>query len=144
MSVPATPETTKVNLEVLVLHEYTTPELQTAFKRFGAELERRKGAEKIKAKLTRMAKEAGLKITIEGGDGAFAGEPVKYKNPDNEFETWTGRGRKPTWLVVALGRGKKLEDFEVKPVDTKPEPPKGTHNPPLPLHDPKPPQQAKL
>jgi DNA-binding protein H-NS len=131
MTAPATPETTKVNLELLVLHEYTTPELQTAFRRFGAELERRKGAEKIKAKLTQMAKEAGLKITIEGGDGAFAGEPVKYKNPDNEFETWTGRGRKPTWLVVALGKGKKLEDFEVKS-EAKPESPQ-KHEAPLPL-----------
>jgi DNA-binding protein H-NS len=130
MTAPATLEATKVNLDLLVLHEYTTTELQTAFKRFGAELERRKGAEKIKAKLTKMAKEAGLKITIEGSDGAFAGEPVKYKNPDNEFETWTGRGRKPTWLVVAMKSGKKLEDFEVKP-ETKQESPK--HEPPLPL-----------
>ena len=142
MTAPATPEATKINLDVLVLHDYTTTELQTAFKRFGAELERRKGAEKIKAKLTKMAKQAGLKITIEGGDGAFSGEPLKYKNPDNEVETWTGRGRKPTWLVVALGKGKKLEDFEVKPVDTKAEPPK-TPSSPVPLHDPKPPQ-AKL
>ena len=134
--------TTKINLDAVVLHEYTTTEIQTAFKRFGAELERRKGAEKIKAKLTKMAKEAGLKITIEGGDSAFTSETVKYKNPDNEFETWTGRGRKPTWLVVAMKSGKTLEDFEVKPVETKPEPPKGIHTPPLPLHDPK--QQAKL
>lgn len=142
MTAPATPEVTKkVNLDELVLHEYATTELQTASKRFGAELERRKGAEKIKAKLTKMAKEAGLKITIEGGDSAFSGETVKYKNPDNEFETWTGRGRKPTWLVVAMKSGKTLEDFEVKPVETKAEPLKGIHTPPLPL-DPK--QQAKL
>lgn len=130
MTAPTTPEPTKkINLDELVLHEYTTTELQTVSKRFGAELERRKGAEKIKAKLTKMAKEAGLKITVEGGDGAFAGEPVKYKNHDNEFETWTGRGRKPTWLVVALGKGKRLEEFEVK---STPEPPKT----PLPLKNP--------
>lgn len=115
MTTPATPEATKkINLDDLVLHEYTTIELQTAFKRFGAELERRKGAEKIRVKLIKMAKEAGLEITIKGGDSAFAGEHVKYKNPNDEEETWTGKGRKPNWLTEAIAKGKKLEDFEVK------------------------------
>ena len=32
---------------------------------------------------------------------------------DNNEETWTGRGRKPTWLVDALASGRKLEDFAI-------------------------------
>jgi DNA-binding protein H-NS len=131
--------TTKINFDALVLHEYTTTELQTAFKRFGAELERRKGTEKIKAKLTKLAKEAGLEITIKGGDSAFAGEHVKYQNPNDELETWTGKGRKPNWLTEAIAKGKKLEDFEVKR--------EKKHEPPLPLNtdfpDPKPHAYAK-
>ena len=26
----------------------------------------------------------------------------KYQNPDNQAETWTGKGRKPNWLVAQL------------------------------------------
>lgn len=39
--------------------------------------------------------------------------PVKYKNPDNPAQGWTGRGRKPNWLVERLAAGAKLEDFAV-------------------------------
>lgn len=122
MTAPATPEATKINLDVLVLREYTTTELQTVVKRFGAELDRRKAADKTKENLRKMAEKAGLKITIEEGDGQFIGESVKYKNSDNPMETWTGRGRKPNWLTEAIAKGKKLEDFEVKP-EAKQEPP---------------------
>ena len=34
----------------------------------------------------------------------------KYRNPQTG-ETWSGRGKKPKWLEVELGRGRKLEDF---------------------------------
>jgi DNA-binding protein H-NS len=143
---PLQPETTKVNLDALLLHQYETTELQAASKRFGAELERRKGAEKIRAKLIKMAKEAGLEISIKGGDSAFAGEHVKYRNPDNPSETWAGTGRKPKWLTEAEAKGKKLEDFEVKS-EAKPESPQ-KHEAPLPLkndtHDPKPHAYAKV
>jgi DNA-binding protein H-NS len=36
---------------------------------------------------------------------------AKYANPDNRSETWTGRGRKPNWLVAKLNKGAKLSDF---------------------------------
>jgi hypothetical protein len=35
----------------------------------------------------------------------------KYRNSDNDQETWTGRGLKPTRLGVAIKPGKKLDDF---------------------------------
>lgn len=38
---------------------------------------------------------------------------AKYANPDNKSETWTGRGRKPNWLVARLTKGAKLADFEI-------------------------------
>lgn len=36
---------------------------------------------------------------------------AKYANPENKSETWTGRGRKPNWLVARLKKGAKIEDF---------------------------------
>lgn len=38
---------------------------------------------------------------------------AKYANPDNRAETWTGRGRKPNWLVAKLKKGAKVEDFSI-------------------------------
>lgn len=34
---------------------------------------------------------------------------VKFRNAQNQ--TWTGRGKQPKWLVLALQNGAKLEDF---------------------------------
>jgi DNA-binding protein H-NS len=35
--------------------------------------------------------------------------PPKYRSPDGE--TWAGRGAKPKWLVEALKKGKRMDDF---------------------------------
>src|SRR6476619_2443499 len=35
--------------------------------------------------------------------------PPKYRSRSGE--TWAGRGAKPRWLVAALKKGKKVEDF---------------------------------
>jgi DNA-binding protein H-NS len=38
--------------------------------------------------------------------------PPKYRSPSGD--TWAGRGAKPRWLVAAIKRGKKVEDFLIK------------------------------
>lgn len=38
----------------------------------------------------------------------------KYFNPLEPSETWSGRGRKPRWLVLFLQEGHTLEEFEIK------------------------------
>ena len=35
----------------------------------------------------------------------------KYANPADPDQTWTGRGRKPNWVVAALEEGKSMEDL---------------------------------
>lgn len=39
--------------------------------------------------------------------------PPKYANPDDRSQTWTGRGRKPRWVVAALDAGKSLDDLTI-------------------------------
>jgi DNA-binding protein H-NS len=48
------------------------------------------------------------------GRGSLKGKkvPPKYRGPSGE--TWAGRGVKPRWLVAAIKRGKKLDDFLIK------------------------------
>lgn len=43
---------------------------------------------------------------------------AKYRNAETG-DTWSGRGLQPKWLKVALGSGKKLADFELKPKAAK-------------------------
>ncbi|MGD9667838.1 MAG: H-NS family nucleoid-associated regulatory protein [Hyphomicrobiaceae bacterium] len=38
---------------------------------------------------------------------------VKYRNPKDRSQTWSGRGRKPLWLVEAVKKGAKLESFAI-------------------------------
>jgi DNA-binding protein H-NS len=35
--------------------------------------------------------------------------PAKYRSPSGE--TWAGRGARPRWLVEAMKKGKKVDDF---------------------------------
>lgn len=37
----------------------------------------------------------------------------KYRNSKAPFETWSGRGKQPRWLVSALRSGNRVEDFAI-------------------------------
>jgi len=36
---------------------------------------------------------------------------AKYRDPNDGSQTWTGRGRKPAWVVDQLNSGRTLEDL---------------------------------
>ena len=36
----------------------------------------------------------------------------KYRNPQTS-ETWSGRGKRPRWLVAAMKSGRKMEEFQI-------------------------------
>lgn len=42
-----------------------------------------------------------------------AAAAVRFANPANKADTWSGRGRKPRWFVEALAAGKSPEDMAV-------------------------------
>ena len=37
----------------------------------------------------------------------------RYRHPQDASQTWTGRGKKPRWVVDALEQGKTLEDLMI-------------------------------
>jgi DNA-binding protein H-NS len=45
----------------------------------------------------------------------------KYCNPLAPSETWSGRGKRPRWLVAALETGHRLDEFKIDNVE------KGAH-----------------
>ena len=46
------------------------------------------------------------------GAGTRPPVPVKYRNAETG-DTWTGRGRTPTWLAALEAQGRKREEFLV-------------------------------
>jgi DNA-binding protein H-NS len=70
----------------------------------------------VRRKIAELANESGFELTeLFGGKrgGKRAASGAKYRNPKDASQTWTGRGRKPNWLVEALRQGAKIENFEV-------------------------------
>jgi len=65
------------------------------------------------AELQEQLERMGRAIAVVGsrGGSALKGRkvPPKYRSPSGE--TWAGRGARPLWLVAAIKRGRKLDDF---------------------------------
>ena len=68
-----------------------------------------------KEQLRVMAEKAGFDVNELFGKrrGKHGPSSVKYRNPKDTSQTWTGRGRKPNWLVDALKKGSKIDSFAV-------------------------------
>jgi DNA-binding protein H-NS len=70
----------------------------------------------LRQKMADVAAAAGLTLDeVLGkrrkGKGSVA---IKYRDPKNSENTWTGRGRMPRWMVAAIkGSKAKKEDFLV-------------------------------
>lgn len=72
------------------------------------------------------AEECGFKLAspkkkaakaVDKPDGRSAPKPVKYRNPNNSNETWTGLGaksRRPKWVVDYEAAGGNIKDCLVK------------------------------
>jgi len=69
----------------------------------------------VKAALADLATKHGFSVDeLYGKRGKGKGSAAaKYRNPDNPSETWTGRGRKPNWLVAKLKKGGKIDQFAI-------------------------------
>ena len=76
---------------------------------------RSEDAQATKEQLRAMAEKAGFDIKeLFGKRGSPKGTGVaKYRNPKDGSQTWTGRGRKPNWLVDAVKKGAKLDSFKI-------------------------------
>src|SRR6516164_7032662 len=66
-----------------------------------------------RAEIEKQLKMLGGAFAVVGrrGGSALKGRKVPPKYRSRSGDTWAGRGAKPKWLVAAIKRGKKLEDF---------------------------------
>ena len=76
-------------------------------------VETRRKAEAKKAAEAAL-KEYGFSLEdLMGADSKGSKGLPKYRNPSEKSQTWTGRGRKPNWVISALDAGKSLDDLKI-------------------------------
>ncbi|NHZ38568.1 H-NS histone family protein [Massilia aquatica] len=73
---------------------------------------------KAREQILHIAQSAGLSVedilnTKVPNRVKAASVAVKYRNPENSTEAWTGRGRQPLWVRAWLEAGKSLNALTV-------------------------------
>jgi DNA-binding protein H-NS len=56
---------------------------------------------------------ADLADLLSGRKARKSSGAPKYANPADRSQTWTGRGRKPGWVIEALAAGKSLDSMAI-------------------------------
>ena len=99
-------------------------EIKKTIKSLEAELERRssEAQEQFLAQVRAQAEELGIPVAevvkaLRGagrrGGGKRTKVKAKYANPADASQTWSGRGRKPRWVVAHLDGGGAVEDLAI-------------------------------
>lgn len=96
-------------------------ELADLKKRIDVEIVHRKEVEKqnLRAEMLRMAAAAGLSLADvlggaeKKGRKAVSAGVAQFRNPADAEQTWTGRGRKPQWVLDWLASGQSLDGLRI-------------------------------
>jgi DNA-binding protein H-NS len=102
-----------IDLESLSLAELKAlkKRVETAIEDF-ADREKRQKLAEIEA----FARDRGMSladVTALIGKKTRKPAAAKYANPADPSDTWTGRGRRPRWVVAAQEAGKSLDDLAI-------------------------------
>ncbi|MES2206615.1 MAG: H-NS histone family protein [Pseudomonadota bacterium] len=68
-------------------------------------------------KILELARLHGIDVSFSEGEEASKKSklPPKYRNPENQKQTWPGHGKKPAWLEGLLAKGHKVDEFLIQP-----------------------------
>ena len=108
---------TKVNIEKLKLGQLI--ELKEVVEA-ALEAQREAARKELKRQMVEMVAAYGFDLTdvVDGKNGRSRkltpNIAPKYRHAKDASLTWTGRGRRPNWLVAELEKGKKLEKLLVE------------------------------
>jgi len=71
----------------------------------------------IIAKIKELAASINISVEIHDTDNKTVRKgskvAVKYRHPDDQEKTWTGRGVTPKWMQALLDSGRDRSEFEV-------------------------------
>ncbi len=103
------------------LNNYSVEDLKKLGEKVDKEIEKKKKRDilDLRDEFEKMAKE---QVGMSAEEVLFygkrkskktVGEP-KYANPNDPSQTWTGRGKRPSWYNDAIDSGKKPEQMLIK------------------------------
>lgn len=75
---------------------------------------------KARKQILAIAQAAGVTVeellatgTKKSNKGKGQKVQAQYRNPADNAQTWTGRGRQPKWIAEGIAAGKQLSDFRI-------------------------------
>ena len=99
------------------ISKLSVKDLNQLIKEAQATIQKRKREQKkaLLEKFKAQAAKEGLSLDEVLGKAGAKRQKVapKYRNPADPAQTWSGRGRKPLWVIAALKSGKKLDDLSI-------------------------------
>lgn len=95
--------------------DFSDDDLNILTQKIADELALRAHKRKAIEEISQNLKKLGLSVQdlIQANSSKGKKLPIKYADPDNSNNVWTGRGHRPTWLKEAIAKGKSLDSFKV-------------------------------
>lgn len=99
-----------------LLENATNEQLNEWLNAISSEMQKRQVKERAEArkKIREIAEAHGIDLAKMAPSGATKRHEGKYRNPNDQFSSWTGIGRKPKWVTEWLAAGNDLADLEIK------------------------------
>ncbi|XZG70925.1 H-NS histone family protein [Chitinibacteraceae bacterium HSL-7] len=102
------------------LSNLSLPDLYQLQKDLVREIEQRKVSDRknLLAELQTLAASKGFSLDelvagAKSGAKKSSGGVPQFRNPADASQTWSGRGRKPQWVIEWLGAGKDLDGLRI-------------------------------
>jgi DNA-binding protein H-NS len=104
------------------LSNFSLAELRNLQEQIKTEMKNREAQEVQKAReqILAIAQSVGVPLQTLMGKGARGGNnkqvtpaAVRFKNPNNQSQQWTGRGRQPKWVKEWVDGGKSIDELRV-------------------------------
>ncbi len=108
-------------IEDINLEAYSVEELQLLMEKAQKEIDQKEKfrIQEVRSEMQRMASalgmtpEAILEFDSRKKKPAKTASKVKFQNPNDPSQTWSGRGKRPRWLQGAIEQGAELSQFAV-------------------------------
>lgn len=102
------------------LKKLTIKDLKTLIAKAQSTIEakQQEAVEDLREKYRAMAEDAGIEFDLvlgksNKGKSARAKPAIKYRDPNNPENTWTGMGRMATWLMELKKKGEDIEKYRI-------------------------------
>ena len=101
---------------LLSLEKATNEQLKEWQNAISSEVQKRQVKERAEArkKIREIAEAHGIDLAKMAPSSTPKRHGGKYRNPNDQFSTWSGIGRKPKWVTEWLAAGNSLADLEIK------------------------------